>query len=202
MGAASLGLLPPDVVARTSAVGGWSLGGLVALELAAELGRQNDRLPHVLLIDSVLAPATGRDDRDSLSLFVADLERTLDCPLTATRASSSAARLDTLLEELCTLDLAPADADREWIERRLAVFDANARAAAAYPPRHYAGPVTLALASQRPGADETAAAWAAVATVEVHRLPADHYSILAEPQVEELAACVRPLATRDAVPIA
>ena len=75
---------------------------------------------------------------------------------------------------------------------QIQVVDANRHALRTYVPRHYAGPVTIVLASQRPGteAKNPRLAWADLvgSDVEFHRVEArDSGTMLREPHVARLA---------------
>jgi thioesterase domain-containing protein len=76
-------------------------------------------------------------------------------------------------------------------ERLWAVFRANAAAAAAYRPASCASDLLLVLAEDRPGpATRDAARWEGLTsgTVRSATVPGDHFTLLREPRVREVAA--------------
>lgn len=77
------------------------------------------------------------------------------------------------------------------LERHFAVFRAHMRAAAAYRPAPYDGPVHYLQAEDAPA--EVAAAWRPWTPGGLHvtRLPGDHYGMMRAPHVATLAAAVR-----------
>jgi thioesterase domain-containing protein len=91
------------------------------------------------------------------------------------------------------------------------VRDSNRAAASNYVVRPYPGKATLfrAIEESLGSAEDVRAAWAGlVNSLEVHDVPGDHFAILVEPQVDQLAerlkACIDKASTqceqaRDAV---
>jgi thioesterase domain-containing protein len=183
-------------------LGGWSLGGLVAFEMARQLRRSGEEVGLVALIDPP-APAFGRRPlvrEDGIALqFAQDLAAlhgqslpALAEPLTA---SGGGALLRQLYDRLRASRLLPQEIGIEELRWRFAVFERNFRAAERYAPGPCDAPLALILAEGQSGAAERAAAWAplAAAGLEVHRLAGDHYSLLAGRRVEPLAARLRAL---------
>ncbi|HXO22737.1 MAG TPA: amino acid adenylation domain-containing protein [Thermoanaerobaculia bacterium] len=147
-------------------LGGWSMGGIVAFEMARRLADLGEEVPLLALVDSRWPPAldeAAADDEAAMArAFAEDVWRSRSA--TAEPA-----------------ELAPPER-----ERLFAVFGAHTRAMARYRPRPYGGPVLLVGAA---GSAEAAAAdWRQLApALEVRSLPGDHYSLLQPPQVEALA---------------
>ncbi|MFP2912481.1 alpha/beta fold hydrolase, partial [Pyxidicoccus sp. 3LFB2] len=149
-------------------LGGWSFGGVVALEMARQLQEQGEQVDTLALIDSHLPPA--RQDapapsaEDLQALFLRDLVRTR--------------------EERATL--AP-----EQLQPLRRVFDSHMQALRAYTPRSHAGRLLLLRAAEHLERERSTPdrGFAALATegVDVEVVPGDHYTLLQPPQVEHLA---------------
>ena len=144
-------------------LGGWSMGGAVAYEMARQLA------------------AAGEE----VALVAHARHRRADGPESGTEVDDAtlAAWFDRDLAAISGAGLAPEDFDRLF-----AVFRRNYRALLAYAPRPYAGPVTLFVAAEGYG-PAGAAPWSALApAAEVVEVGGDHYTLLAPPHRERLAA--------------
>jgi amino acid adenylation domain-containing protein len=179
-------------------LGGWSLGGLVALELARRLRGQGEEVALVALLDSHV-PAEGTeppdaDDAELLAGFARELRGALGLPETGASTSDRRRSAEDVLEELLAQARAarvlPADADVSDVRRRYAVYAANVRAMVAHRPRPYPGRLTLIRAGGAVGPEPE---WAglAIGGLDVGAVPGDHYGILRPPAVEALAARLR-----------
>jgi len=139
------------------ALAGWSMGGVIAFEMAQQLRRQGSDIGLLLLIDSFPgASARIASEHDLRIVFGEEL-------------TQQAAPLD------------PAGIERLW-----PIYRANYQALARYTPSAYDGRITLFMASGTPAEPprmpmQTWAALAAGLTIEV--LPGDHASILRHPAV-------------------
>ncbi|OJH38589.1 non-ribosomal peptide synthetase [Cystobacter ferrugineus] len=183
-------------------LGGWSMGGIVALEMAQQLTRAGEEVARVVLLDSYLEaldPAAANVDEASLLAgFLADALEAAGQPvpekLELPEAEGPEARAEALLRQGEKLGLATVEQGK----RLLAVYRANLQALSRYSLQPYAGPVVLMRAEA--SAPAKARDWAEVIQrgVTVLRVEADHYSMLRPPRVHEVAARVREVL--DAVP--
>ncbi len=152
-------------------LGGWSMGGLVAFEMARQLAGEGEMPELVALIDTP-PPAPGREPEGSTDDLRAAFARDL------TRLPGHDAKTD------------PAA-----FEPLFATFVTNRRASRLYDPAPYPGRITLWLAEQTRASlpFDLPAAWSRLAPegVEASTLPGDHYSLLRAPQVERLAQELR-----------
>lgn len=162
---------------------GWSMGGLLALELARATGGT----PSVVAIDSSWESGSGSSD-DIPAAFVRDVGRSLRVD-TSTVPRQGDDLLPELLRVLRAASSVPDDADVDWLARRLATFRAHAHALWHYRPLPYPGPVTLFLDASRADFAQVVRAWRGVASrLTVHAVPADHYDIVAPEHVAALIA--------------
>jgi len=174
---------------------GWSMGGLVAFEMAAALTAAGEEVALLALID---APVPGGWDTPAevgVHAFVTDLAgmvggdppRLDDLPGTEVDAADRLAALHRVLTES---GLLPADLGTDFLRRRLAVFQANTRAAHRYvPDRPFPGTVTLLRAEKSPDSRD---GWRRLAAeIDDIVLDGDHYTIWSEPRLDRMVAALR-----------
>ncbi|MBU8898145.1 amino acid adenylation domain-containing protein [Corallococcus sp. M34] len=149
-------------------LGGWSMGGSIAWEMATRLTQQGEQVALLALIDTYARPfAEGQTP---------DLER-------------ERSRFGALFYEDLLRATGRSPSDTEPLQSLRHVFEANLMAAWTYETPTYSGPVLSLESSASPRPHE----WEHVATgpLEVHVIPGDHYSILQPGSVEVLAAHLR-----------
>ena len=169
-------------------LGGWSMGGVVAFEMARQLAKRGAAVGLVALIDP--PPATPKDSLDEAALaawFASDLTklwgRPRHFPAAEWRDLRPGQLLERLGEELSAAEVLTGVGPAE-LQRLFARFRINARALQDYRPRPYPGPLEIYQAAE----SESAEGWRNYADeVTVHVLPGDHYTLLREPRVTELA---------------
>ncbi|MFI9804256.1 alpha/beta fold hydrolase [Streptomyces sp. NPDC052301] len=178
-------------------LGGWSMGGVIAFEMARRLYQDSGRAVPVLMLDSY-APTSVHgtfDDARLVAWFADDwgLSSGVDLELPAERLAglSYPEQIALLHSRAVSVGLAGDDTDVAVVERLMNVFRAHVRALAAYrPDRAQPIPVTLFSADSATGEkvaqDRGWSAWT-TGTVTVRVVPGDHYSILREPQLARLA---------------
>jgi thioesterase domain-containing protein len=183
-------------------LGGWSMGGVVAYEMARRLRQQGHKVDNLILID-VAAPSKNRapqaSDRASLLMsFARDLglpPGRIDLPQRKLNQMGPDEQLKYILREARDADLIDPDLGFQQISQLLKVFENNVRAVGDYVPQASPGNLTLLVASERltkPVEDATLGWGSLVAGgVEVKVVPGDHYSIMREPHVKILAARLR-----------
>jgi thioesterase domain-containing protein len=155
-------------------LGGWSMGGLVAFEMARLLEADGERVELLALVDSPApeegAPLPDPDDPRLLASFVLHLglppER---ITLSAAEAAAlpPAERLRLAWEAALAADVVAAELGMDGFRRLWTVFRANAAAAAA----------------------SEAERWGALAAggVRAAVVPGDHFTLVREPHVGRLA---------------
>ena len=197
-----VGLLRRSLPEGPYALGGWSMGGPLALEMARELAAQGQPVSLLAMLD----PAVPGDGEDAVAAaeplawrfgrdLAASFGRTLPPPPPGVRSSAEA--LGWLREQGRRAGLLPAmdpAAEAAELARRFALFERHAGALAAYRPAPYAGRTALLMPAAP--ARKVAArrrAWRRRLTGEVvaASLPGDHYSWLRPPHVAALAAALR-----------
>lgn len=187
-------------------LGGWSLGGAVAFELARQLAAGGGNVALLAVVDGTpgpwprtedgLAEADEHDDAYWLMEIADYLQRLWGVDLGLTyeilRALPPAEQEALFLVGLKSTPFAAA-ASPEPLRRLLRVFQSNVRAFRHFQPDPYPGRITLfrSAAGEEP-ADPTLG-WGALTPwpVAIETVPGDHVSALAEPHVRSLAARLR-----------
>jgi amino acid adenylation domain-containing protein len=176
-------------------LGGWSLGGMVAFEMARQLEQQGEQVEQLVLIDSYAfdqRPPEGAGESWLAARFVEFTARLAGLPapeLDEQALPGGDALLYGLLEAGRTAGVLARGVDLEQLRTLYRVFASNLRALWRYAPGTYGGRVTLVRASETQVPTGPDGGWARLAAggVEVCELPGDHHSILRAPTVEALA---------------
>ena len=183
-------------------LGGYSLGALIALELAQELLRQGHEVALVAVLDEPSSPAGDRFPSTLTDLLhlLANLPRWLAEELRrkklATLLSDVLRKLRVWRRRLGRRTTAPVDLEEALDVSRLSeaqrrLMESHLRAEKEYAPQAYPGRVALFRARIQPlfGSHRPDLGWGKVAGggVEVHVVPGDHLTLLREPQVQALA---------------
>jgi thioesterase domain-containing protein len=187
-------------------LGGWSMGGVVAFEMARQLREAGEEVALLALLDSYPSSEAsqgdsldGQDEGDLLRLFLQDQARMQGRELPPLESGLAdlppTERLERVLEVAREAGLLKADVRPETARRLLDVYQANLRAFAAYRPRPYSGPLTL-FRPEGARADLPLNGWDAVAggatgAIDVQPVAGDHYTMLAPPRVQVLAECLK-----------
>ena len=188
-------------------LGGWSLGGVVAFEMARQLEGAGESVELLALIDAAAPAPGGRREGIQggalVALFVWDLARlfgidlpTLSTPVDVGQLTAEEA-LACLRVEAERSGVLPLGLEHSELVRRFATFEANYRLAESYSGGVCAAPLTLLKAGNAvPGAAVRPApdlGWGRLARgpIEVLEVPGDHYTLLHEPGVQVLAALLR-----------
>jgi thioesterase domain-containing protein len=181
-------------------LGGWSMGGVVAFEMARQLEANGEKVSLLALID-VPAPSfeteMAEDDLEILIGFAHELGLSFDEDGPAT---DNLLRLEPdkqlayILEEAkrdCRLS---PDIELAQLGRLFRVFKNNARAMRSYRPQPVQCQVTIfrcgAAAARSP--QDLTMGWKDLAPeVNVEIVPGDHYTIMRPPEVQLLAERLR-----------
>ncbi len=176
-------------------LGGWSLGGMIAWEMARQLEEAGERVLLLALLDTWALPqgAEGDDELELFAEFALHLGLSisgLSLEVSVLSDPSQDDRLESLLAQAKRAGVVPADLGPDRIRSLFRVFAANVEANRLYAPAPGETPVTLwrtegSLAS----AAEPTLGWSRLAQggLEVHAIAGDHFSIVREPQIETVA---------------
>ncbi|WP_225732660.1 non-ribosomal peptide synthetase/type I polyketide synthase [Nocardia sp. JCM 34519] len=169
-------------------LGGWSMGGMIALEMAARLNRRGAEVEFVAMMD-VLEPPIPRNpdipaEATLLSWFARDLAGLAGIDWAPVEFDS----IDDLHDWARATGVLPTDVDADTLTAIVTRFSRNTRALLTYRAPDYAGAVRFYRAAHG-ATPATAAAWLAHCTgdARIVELPGDHYGIVRPPHVEALA---------------
>jgi acyl transferase domain-containing protein/thioesterase domain-containing protein len=203
-------------------IGGWSMGGLVAFEMARQLAELGEKVEQLILIDSwMIHPDSIKiveDESSLLQLFANDIaavfgQRLDSSELEAMRGLEPEAALERLFARINTLNELSSDG-LDYIRTLFRVFAANTQAVGAYRPRPIAQETLLIAAAERaPSLIQAVAVqggdvetlpmqgWGPfiAQTLRCVAVPGNHYSLLSEPNVQEVARQVRNALERSLV---
>lgn len=184
-------------------LGGWSMGGLIAFEMAQQLVEAGEQVALLAVIDTPL-PATLDDPRDEdddfagvLRLFPMELTAALrgKKPEPGGNGITPEERLRHVRDALYSAGLIPEGTALDWIQRVQAGYRARRQAVRRWRPRPYPGRVTYFRGTDQQDAlsAEDGYGWATYTAqpVEVHLVPGDHDSLVAWPHVAELAKALK-----------
>ena len=178
-------------------LGGWSMGGVVAFEMARQLRAEGNEVAGLWLIDSAVPTADTEKNVDEMALLTGFAQNI------GLRADHVAVSPDKLLELSTDEKLAlilnwarqehllPLNIELAEIQRYFNVYCANVLALSRYSPRAERVRVTLFKAEEHVTQNGKGAAlgWDALTEeeVEVRVIPGNHYTLLSEPHVGVLA---------------
>ncbi|HEY4640151.1 MAG TPA: amino acid adenylation domain-containing protein [Thermoanaerobaculia bacterium] len=180
-------------------LGGWSLGGVIAFEIARQLDRAGDEVSLLALIDSYPPDERLRavSDADIAAGFALDLmaqsPAALSMPFDRFAEMSGDERLERIMTAARSADLLDPDMTAAQFRRLFDTYDANVRMYARYEPQVYDGRIRLFSATEQivqvEGAHSPAHGWKALSTrdVDVFELPGNHYSVVVEPLAGRIA---------------
>jgi amino acid adenylation domain-containing protein len=181
------GLGPPWLL------GGWSMGGILAAELAAQIAQSGEAVDGVVLLDSLLPPEGAEPGEPWLvQQFLADLGEHPDlCSRGAgwARESVPEVALERVLPELHSASLGV-----ERLVSLFRLFAQNQRALARHTLKPVPAPLLLVRAEQQQAFDGWrylgSKMWEGSRSVDEYSVDASHFTLLNEPTLGHLAARV------------
>jgi amino acid adenylation domain-containing protein len=178
---------------------GWSMGGLIAYEMAQQWIEAGKEIALLALIETrafldgqVRADLTqeAEDDGRLLAYFLEDLKRVMGKggnPDGPSQNLFPQQQLGRISRELTTGTPSPASPDLQHIRQGWRVFQANVKATARYIPKPCPQPLVLFHGDDDPA--DNGLGWSPLAAAGLYKHPigGDHYSILEPPLVGEVA---------------
>ncbi|QVI24931.1 hypothetical protein KHQ06_16630 [Nocardia tengchongensis] len=206
-------------------LGGWSLGGMVAFEMAQQLTDAGHEVGMLAMIDAMtIEPGDSRlaSERELYRFFLWELllpARHTDTTMIEIPEQSVGDDeiLDFILAATIEAGVLPATGSRELVRRLFGVFMGCSRGIDSYQPRRYPGDLTLLRCIEplppvlRPVHDRVRAlyhdatnGWAAYAggNLEVIDVPGDHLTVVESPQASEVAIQLTRLLDRAGTKVA
>lgn len=187
-------------------IGGWSLGGVTAFEMAWQLAQQGETVSRVVLIDSVAprlmnqrlsaageAPGSGTDHLTEHEVL-ADLDELC--------RTGTPDQIKDAVEEVRRAGFLPPEVALEDFHSWLLGCQARVQVVRSYQPEPFAGRLVLIKTSESEHKNEVTGAgeqdldpdfgWKELAEdLEVHVIPGSHYTVVLEPQVSNLATLLQ-----------
>ncbi|WP_282082573.1 condensation domain-containing protein [Streptomyces tendae] len=167
------------------ALGGWSMGGVIAFEMARLRQRETGHAPPVVLIDSHVALSESEylAEGDLVSWFADDWGKSLGRDL-----GTGIRTVEALLSRAHEHGILDRDQDRPAVERLLSRFAVNARAYERFrmPPGHRGRVQLLAAAGEPRTAPDQG--WGAMVegALDVRLVPGDHHGVMTAPSLPGL----------------
>jgi thioesterase domain-containing protein len=165
-------------------LGGWSMGGLIAFEMARRLEATGERVEQLLLFDCPAPPSLFRETMPEwpLGAYLQELADSSDRRISMSEEELLALARDPRRDELA-FELArqhgiiPRSLTMEQLAHRVATYAANLQAVLAYRP---GGTVDVDVLSFRGAQSSFPEGWAQWTRGEVMRIevPGDHYTML------------------------
>jgi thioesterase domain-containing protein len=194
-------------------LGGWSLGGVVAFEMAQQLLAEGQCVGRLLVLDSVIRPPGGENleeveeqiGKDDALEIIESFGEALPISMEDLDRLEGQNRIEYVLKRAMEVNLIPPDIDVAQALSFLKVTKVNNQAMLNYIPRSYPGVITLfksdapypngsAVINASPAATNRDAAngWDNVAAggVQIIGVPGDHQSMIKSPHVETLAQLI------------
>jgi|GEM_PF-937530 len=180
-------------------LGGWSMGGVVAFEIAQQIRMQGEQVGLLALLDSrAPAPPPEISEIDEL-LLMHSFAQDLGLDLKSIRFSESELERLGPDEQLTYLfacarasNILPPDLELDQLQRLYELFKINRGAMLGYMPQSKLDRITLLRTEEysTPNGQMGAAGWKSFATegVEVHVVPGNHFNMVREPFVKALAS--------------
>ncbi|HEX7243487.1 MAG TPA: AMP-binding protein, partial [Longimicrobiaceae bacterium] len=176
-------------------LGGWSMGGVVAFEMARRLEAAGEAVDALVLVDSLAPTLAGLDAPEDEATLVRAFAAELGVPLDGILPDGEGGEavdvreyLGRVLEAARGAGLVPPDVGLEQALRLYGAFRANLGALYAYRPGSYGGGVVLLRAAEHDPAEVDTLGWETVAEggVEVFTVPGSHFTLVREPGAAEL----------------
>jgi amino acid adenylation domain-containing protein len=191
---------------------GWSMGGVIAFEMARQLRAQGEEIAMLVLLDSQVQ-GRGQPEHNwaaLLSIFALDLGLTgdkLSTPLEELSALAPMAQLRRVWMEAKNAGLVPKEMTLVEFRKMFDTFKINANTLHRYAGGEYDGPMTLFAAEESVKKDfflkpeevshaDPLRGWKrfAMQGVDLRITPGNHFTMIREPHVqvlaEELRRCV------------
>jgi thioesterase domain-containing protein/acyl carrier protein len=174
-------------------LGGWSMGGVVAFEMAQQLHAQGQRVPLLAILDGrIPTPDDTFPEQDAEAISLVERYFGISFgPMESLTELPEDEQFAILLEEAKSAGLIPAELDVSQARRFVMLLRNDLRATQTYGLHRYPGRIAFFKASESlvgPSADPTMG-WSdwADGGVEVHVVPGNHANLVYAPHVEVLA---------------
>jgi amino acid adenylation domain-containing protein len=177
---------------------GWSLGGVIAFEIAQQLQAKGYQTPLLALIDSQLSIASSLDQDKMFKFFVQDLSRIYGKQLLILEDDlqklTIQEKFNYLLAQIEKEELILSEYSQREIKNLWRVFQGNLMALNQYKPKSYLGEAILFQASEKSLSlnQKQYNEWnnLILGNLDVHTLKGNHYTIIKSPTLENLVQII------------
>lgn len=176
-------------------LGGASFGGMVAFEMAQQLKQQGKQVELLFLIDTPGPGQMPSKHKDVTALLMHLFGKKLSLNLELLKNAPPEEQVAILVEQTNTMnctDLLPPEFGIPFLE----VLAANQTAMFQYQPQPYEGKIIYFRHQEShpdyPRHPELPWIDCAKAGIEIHTIPGDHYTMNASPNVQSIAARLKP----------
>lgn len=189
---------------------GYSMGGVIAFEVARQLQVQGDQVKHLFLLDAYLytdrLPYPGRDIADADERLIVRMLTALpqgqsrQLQQQIRRLPDHLARINYLFALGQQVGRIPPSYTLPALRRMYDAMDAHVEALSAYQPRPYTGNVIILQCQDRSESNIVPYLdWAQVAQGGVirHQVPGKHSTLLEEPHVQAVAQILQRYLQRE-----
>ena len=173
-------------------LGGWSLGGLIAFEMAHQLQLANEKVALLALFDSDIQTYHERpiDEMDDIEILIGLLANEFTVLNNEIHQLSKADQRKWFFKKMKDVNLLPEEIEMSQAETLLRVYKTSTKAMQTYHPPFFAGRVHLFISSEKQKSvkNNLIQGWSAY-TDDVITIPVtgDHQSIIHQPNVQIIA---------------
>jgi amino acid adenylation domain-containing protein len=174
-------------------LGGWSMGGVVAFEMAQQLHAQGQRVALLALFDGrIPTPDETFPEEDAEAILLVERYFGISFgPIESLAKLPKDQQLAFMLEQAKSAGLVPAELDVSQARRFVELLQSDLRATQNYGLHLYPGRITFFKASETLAgtSPDPTLGWSEWASggVEIHVVPGNHANLMYEPHVEVLA---------------
>ncbi|MDJ0897246.1 MAG: amino acid adenylation domain-containing protein [Xenococcus sp. MO_188.B8] len=177
---------------------GWSMGGVIAYEMAQQLQAKNQPVALLTLIDSYAPTVIPRPSEIDQAMIINQLAQDwvrlygqeLDISLETLRKLQPDQQVKHLFEQAKQQAIFPPEIEIEQMLTLWEVFQTNLIAMYHYQPKAYSGSIILLNASETTSEviEDPTHGWGHLVLddITIHTITGDHYTIMKAPQVEGL----------------
>ncbi|HET8844997.1 MAG TPA: thioesterase domain-containing protein, partial [Ktedonobacteraceae bacterium] len=187
-----------EAIQRISAgpyyLGGWSLGGVIAFEIAQQLQKQGQEVKLLALMDSYV-PAQLSSTGDIMTDLIQDLNglfgKDISLTLPDLHQINTREQINLIFNYAEKSGILLPGIGEAYKQRMFSTFKNNMLAFRRYNPQVYPGKLTIFQAGDQETKEHisSASGWRSLTTQEIrlHTLPGDHYTMMKQPHIKMLA---------------
>jgi amino acid adenylation domain-containing protein len=169
-------------------IGGWSMGGIVAYEMAQQLSTQGESVALLAMLDATILPAVEGGDKEMVYAWMGK-----DLPWEQFMQLNEEEQAGYLLEYMRRIGFELPTTDVLLFRNHMRLFEINSRAVSYYTPSPYNGTMTVFRCREASAHIPPDLGWGKFVRglLEIHEVPGNHHSMMDYPHVEELAHQLR-----------